>query len=721
MTAFRTTAVVMWFLFPMLPTLVAVEPWAAKELEVREGLQLWLDAFRAAGDASPADRAPVEQWLDASGHQRHLKQPKGDARPIRLVAGDVALVRFDGVDDHLRSIQQGIELEGLTIFVVTVPRGNLGGFRAFLAFNAADQRDYQSGLTVDHGPGPSARFTSLNIEGRGFGGARSLRQRETPFGQLVTLEISAAAGGPVQLAVDGVAEGERPRDVPQLSFDELTLGARYYNNGPGPQQVDGFGRTDVAEVLVYNRVLNDEERKSVRGYLDKKYAALKAALPPDDSGPSEPLITVKDPPPVQMFAPGFTVRALPIELTNINNVKYRPDGTLVALAYDGKIYHLRDSDGDGLEDEAQLFWDNPSGLRSTIGMDLTPPGYERGDGAFVVGKTRCVLIVDTDRDGKADQEIEVAGGWKESFHQVDGLGVAFDPKDGSVYFGRGTYNFADPLLRDKEGVPHYSLTDESTAVLKVSPDFKTREIVATGIRFPVGLRINRNGDLFATDQEGATWVPNGNPLDELLHIQKGRHYGFPARHPQHLPNVIDEPSTFDYGPQHQSTCGFNFNEPIRSEGPIFGPAAWRSDALVTGYSRGKLYRTSLVKSPAGYVARNQLLASLNMLTVDACVSPEGALVVPCHSGGPDWGSGPSGKGKLFKIEYTDPQHPQVALVWPSAPREIRVEFDRPVDPALLHDILEQSQLTSGPQVRAGDRFEALWPGYAVVQAQKVAS
>ena len=87
------------------------------------------------------------------------------------------------------------------------------------------------------------------------------------------------------------------------------------------------------------------------------------------------------------------------------------------------------------------------------------------------------------------------------------------------------------------------------------PDFKTREVIATGIRFPVGMRFNRRGDLFASDQEGATWLPNGNPLDELLHIQKGRHYGFPPRHPKHLPNVIDEPSVFDYGPQHQSTCG----------------------------------------------------------------------------------------------------------------------------------------------------------------------
>ena len=122
-------------------------------------------------------------------------------------------------------------------------------------------------------------------------------------------------------------------------------------------------------------------------------------------------------------------------------------------------------------------------------------------------------------------------------------------------------------------------------------------------------------------------MPNGNPLDELLHLQKGRHYGFPARHPKHLPGVIDEPSTFDYGPQHQSTCGLNFNEPVKAGGPIFGPASWGGDAIVSGESRGKLYRTKLVKSPAGYVAQTHLLAALSMLTIDACIAADGSLVV----------------------------------------------------------------------------------------------
>jgi hypothetical protein len=95
------------------------------------------------------------------------------------------------------------------------------------------------------------------------------------------------------------------------------------------------------------------------------------------------------------------------------------------------------------------------------------------------------------------------------------------------------------------------------------------------------------------------------------------------------------------------------------------------------------------------------------------------LIVACHSGGPDWGSGPTGKGKLFKITYTDPKYPQPVIVWPMGPREIRVEFDRAVPPEMLRDLLTESTLTGGRHVRAGDRFESLWPGYAAVQAQSL--
>src|SRR5262249_30030146 len=154
-------------------------------------------------------------------------------------------------------------------------------------------------------------------------------------------------------------------------------------------------------------------------------------------------------------------------------------------------------------------------------------------------------------------------------------------------------------------------------------------------------------------------------------------YGFPPRHPKHLPGVIDEPSVFDYGPQHQSTCGLNFNESVNG-GPVFGPPWWAGNALICGESRGKPFPTELAQTPAGYIAQNHVVASLNMLTIDACVSPRGELVVACHSGPPDWGTGPTGKGKLFKIIPSDRSLPQPVLAWAAGPREVHVAFDKPL-------------------------------------------
>ena len=136
-----------------------------------------------------------------------------------------------------------------------------------------------------------------------------------------------------------------------------------------------------------------------------------------------------------------------------------------------------------------------------------------------------------------------------------------------------------------------------------------------------------------------------------------------------------------------------------------------------GYSRGKIYRTKLAKTPAGYVGHTDILACLGMLTVDACVSPAGDLVVACHSGEPDWGSGPSGRGKLYKISYTGKTIPQPVLAWAAGPREVRVAFDAPLDPADLKNLTRSASIEYGKYVRPGDRFEVKRPGYEAVRRQ----
>ena len=420
-------------------------------------------------------------------------------------------------------------------------------------------------------------------------------------------------------------------------------------------------------------------------------------------------------PAVQVLVPGFSVKEIPLTLKNINVVRYGTDGRLYALAYDGRIYVLMDTDGDGLEDKADYWWDKEP-LVSPVGMVVAE------EGIYVTCLNKVSLLKDEDQDGTAETEEIITSDWiKPSVYTgttatgVDAFGIAQDSV-GNIFFALGAANFVAAYMVDSLGKAHYDLNSQRGTILKVKPGSSDREIFVTGTRFPVAMAFNKAGDLFATDQEGATWLPNGNPYDELLHIQEGRHYGFPTRHPTYLPHVIDEPSVYDYKPQHQSTTGLNFNDPV-NEGPIFGPVWWEGDAIVTGYSRGKIYRTKLVKTPAGYVAQNNIIASVAALTVDACVSPEGGLVVATHSGPPDWGFGPQAEGTLYKIFHTNPEVPNPVAVWASKPDQVMIAFDKPVNKEYLADLSDNIDLEYGEYVEAGDRFEVVRPGYKAVERQ----
>jgi putative heme-binding domain-containing protein len=692
-----------------------LESWADPGLKVTRGLVLWLDAGRlnaarkAYGRADLPDGSRVAVWYDGSGNGRHLAQIHADAQPLYLAGG----LRFNGKSTSLERPGAAARLEDFTLFIVAAPFSNAGGFRAFLATHEQEEVDFTSGVTIDMGAAFTMRFDSLNVEGEGFGGMQNLLAEPSSFATVRRMVVTSSPGPRgTKLYMDGKAARARDRKASILDVDRIVAGARYFGF---PPVIQGFLDGDILQILVYDRVLDEAQRKEVESYLTARTGGSGPITRPLPSKPGKPLVSIANPPAVQMLVPGFAVRQLPVDLTNINNIKYRADGKLVALSYSGDINLLSDTDGDGLEEKIDRFWQNKGSLVAPIGMALSPKGSRYGEGVFVASKGKVSLIVDSDGDGKADEEILVAQGWKELPHGVDALGVALD-QSGHVYFGLGTPDYTNAYLADGAGRTAYDLKNEHGTIQRVSPDFRKREIIATGIRFPVALAFNRHGDLFATDQEGATWLANGNPFDELLHIQPGRHYGFPPRHPRYLPSVIDEPSVFDYGPQHQSTCGLNFDEPVNG-GPIFGPPQWAGDALVTGYSRGKLFRTKLVKTPSGYVAQNQLLAVLNMLAADACVSPRGDLVVAAHSGFPDWGSGPQGKGKLYKIEYRDRDTPEPVLAWAQGSQEARIAFDRPLDPRRLTDLTRSISIEYGASVRPGDRFESLRPGYEVVARQ----
>jgi putative heme-binding domain-containing protein len=432
-----------------------------------------------------------------------------------------------------------------------------------------------------------------------------------------------------------------------------------------------------------------------------------------------------------MLVPGFTVQELPLQLPNINNLRFAPDGRLTALGYNGQVWLLRDTNHDGLEDTAEPFWDKPT-ITVPVGMCWSTAGL------FVSSSGKVSLLKDTDGDGKGDTEEIVASGWPEkevASGSVDATGVTMD-KEGNLYFGLITANYADPY-QIKEGASHYDVNGKRGSVQKLNGKTRELETIATGVRVPYNFAFNKHGDLFMTDQEGETWCPNGNPLDELNHIIPGRNYGFPPRHEKWLPNLVSEPPVVAFGPQHQSTCGFVFNEPNRPFKPkssiqnsksalpaspgqgLFGPKWWEGDAFVAGESRGKIWRVRLVKTPHGYVGKAFLIARLSMLTTDVAISPKGDLYVSCHSGLPDWGTGPNGEGKIFKISYTDPKAPQPIAAWAAHTNEVRVGFDKPLDPSVTNAVVGK-EIEYGEFVRAADRHEVLKPPYQVVKNQEAA-
>lgn len=412
---------------------------------------------------------------------------------------------------------------------------------------------------------------------------------------------------------------------------------------------------------------------------------------------------------VHMLVPGFTVTELPVKLSNINNLRFAPNGSLTALAYDGEVHLLRDSNADGIEDASTPFWDK-STLSVPVGMAWST------NGLYVSSHGKVSLLKDTNNDGKADAEEIIASGWPPTdvgSGGVDATAVTIGP-DGNLYFGLLVADYSNPY-RVKDGVSRYDINSKRGTIQKYDVATKELQTIATGIRVPFALAFNKHGDLFNTDQEGETWCPNGNPLDELNHIIPGRNYGFPPRHEKWLPNLVSDEPIVSFGPQHQSACGLVFNEP----GPrqkLFGPAWWEGDAFVCGESRGKIWRVELTKGPKGYVGKAHLIARLDMLTMDAAISPRGDLYVACHSGDPDWGTGPQGIGKIYKISYTDPEAPQPVAAVPVRQMEVAVLFDKAIDASMTNHLGEM-QIEFGEFVSPADRFEKLKPPYKTVAYQ----
>ncbi len=376
--------------------------------------------------------------------------------------------------------------------------------------------------------------------------------------------------------------------------------------------------------------------------------------------------------------PGYTAVRLPVDASVMPTaLAWRPDGTLIVASLKGRVWLGRDTDGDGLEDSLKPFSDDlaaPYGVRAA------------GDAIDVINKYALLRLTDADGDGVAERAQTLVSGWGHTADYHDwAVGL---PRDAA-----GNYYLAIPCQQDLRSAAAARYRGEA---LRLAPRMPTPdnpqsfaiEPIAAGLRFPMGLALDRHEQLFATDNQG-----HYNPFNELNHLLPGRRYGFinrlefrPDFKPPLTPPAVNLPH-----PWTRSVNGLCFlYSPTKHDGdqtqPGFGP--FEGHLLGCEYDSRQLIRMSLDRvggelqgaaypftrvPAAGEAAGDSLEGPL------ACeVAPDGSLYIG-NIRDSAWGGG-ANTGSLVKLTPGKDLPPGIAEVR-AAPAGFEITFTAPIDRA----------------------------------------
>lgn len=198
-------------------------------------------------------------------------------------------------------------------------------------------------------------------------------------------------------------------------------------------------------------------------------------------------------------APGFTAERLPLTAEIMpSGFAWRPDGQLVFSTLKGQVFAVTERDA-----SLTLLAD---GLPTPYGVN-TGPDYVDVSAKYAVLRIR----------GHAVETVASGWGYTADYHD---WAVGLPRND------RGEYFLGIPCEQDRRSpaaaryhgnvlrlVPRPPSADD--------PRLFSLEPVSAGHRFPMGLALDRRGELFVTDNQG-----NYNPFNELNHVRPGVHFGF---------------------------------------------------------------------------------------------------------------------------------------------------------------------------------------------------
>jgi len=202
---------------------------------------------------------------------------------------------------------------------------------------------------------------------------------------------------------------------------------------------------------------------------------------------------------------GFKVSVFAQGLKNSRVLAVAADGTVYVSRRDqGDVLMLKDADGDGRADGAPVVVATRAGAH----------GLAIRDGKLYLVTVKELFVADLQPDGRLGPLTLLAGDLPDAGQHANRT-IAFGP-DGMLYLSVGsTCNDCN------ESNP------ENATLLRITPDGKTRTIVASGLRNTIGFDWHpRTGELWGMDH-GIDFLGDEAQPEELNRIEQGKLYGWP--------------------------------------------------------------------------------------------------------------------------------------------------------------------------------------------------
>jgi glucose/arabinose dehydrogenase len=341
------------------------------------------------------------------------------------------------------------------------------------------------------------------------------------------------------------------------------------------------------------------------------------------------------------------------------------DGTRAAVCtWDGDIWVVS-----GIDDAlGTLTWRRfASGLYETLGLKIV------NDVIYTSGRDQVTRFHDLNGDGEADfyENFNNQITSTEGFHEYV-FDLQTDPA-GNFYFSK-----AGPWRPGGRGFQYVSA--HAGCLLKLPPDGRQLEIVATGLRTPNGIGVGPKGELTTGDNEG-TWVP-ATPINW---IKPGGWYGvLDTAHREPIPEF------------RPPLCWLSHTGPDAFDNSAGGQVWVTSDKW--GPFAGELLHLSYGKCRLFLVFKEEIAGVLQggavrwplkftSSTMRGRFNPRDGQLYLCGLGG--WQTDTVREGGLDRVRYTG--KPVYSLRALNVTKTgVRLTFTQPLDPAAATDVQNYS-------------------------------